>query len=106
MTAYWVLALTVGTAIARPQVGPIRVQPHTAAVAGALAMVALGLLAFVVIVLGLAAARWVHSRGIVREAQAQAALREASARAYAIEMQAFNGATRIQVVGGKVLVIF
>lgn len=44
MTAYWILALTVGTALARPAVGPLRVQPHAAAVLGAALMILLGVL--------------------------------------------------------------
>lgn len=50
MTAYLVLALTVSTAIARPRVGPVRIQPHAAAIGGALLMVLLGLLPLPVVV--------------------------------------------------------
>jgi len=44
VTAYWILAITVGTAIIRPAVGPLRVQPQTAALAGAVLMIVAGVL--------------------------------------------------------------
>lgn len=42
MAPYWILALTVTTALVRPRFGPIRIQPYAAALAGALLMVAIG----------------------------------------------------------------
>jgi arsenical pump membrane protein len=50
VTAYLVLALTVSTAIARPRVGRVRIQPHAAALGGALMMILLGLLPVPVVV--------------------------------------------------------
>lgn len=44
MAAYWILALTVGTAIVRPTVGALRIQPHIAAAAGAALMILAGIL--------------------------------------------------------------
>ncbi len=44
MTAYWILALTVGTALTRPVVGRLRVQPQAAAVLGAVLMIVAGVL--------------------------------------------------------------
>lgn len=44
MAAYWILAFTVGTAIFRPAIGPLRVQPQTAALVGAALMIVAGVL--------------------------------------------------------------
>lgn len=45
MTACWILALTVGTALTRPVVGRVRVQPQAAAVIGAVLMAVLMIVA-------------------------------------------------------------